>query len=82
MEEQPITPNLPELVQLSKPVDEFSGTEGIYLLPHHDAEIERLQKQHEFIKSATGGFLTNIELPADASILDCGCADGQYNSSN
>lgn len=74
--EDPVAPNVPVSVQLSKPVDEFSGTEGIYLLPHHDAEIERLQKQHAFIKSATGGLLTNVYLPKEASILDCGCADG------
>ncbi len=66
---------------LRKPVDEFHGTEGVYLLPHNREEIGRLQKQHEFIKSATGGQLAPIHLGTKASVLDSGCADGLFTSS-
>ena len=57
----------------------FVGTEGAYMLPHHAKEIERLQRQHRFMFSSTGGDLLRVPLP-DASqkikVLDCGCADG------
>lgn len=78
--EDPIIPSDLQTTQLRKPVDEFHGTEGVYLLPHHRDEIERLQKQHEFIKSATSGQLTPIHLGTKASVLDCGCADGLFTS--
>lgn len=57
--------------------DEFHGTEGNYLLPHHAEEIKRLQRQHEFIKSSTKGALTSLCLPRNARVLDSGCADGR-----
>lgn len=60
-------------------LDEFCGTEGVYLLPHHQDEIDRLQRQHNFIKTATDGQLVPVKLPAGARILDSGCADGTYN---
>jgi hypothetical protein len=59
--------------------DEFSGTEGVYLLPHHQEEIKRLQRQHFFIKAATDDKLTSVELPKGARVLDSGCADGECN---
>ncbi|THC97375.1 hypothetical protein EYZ11_003148 [Aspergillus tanneri] len=58
--------------------DEFSGTEGVYLLPHHHEEIKRLQRQHFFIKAATDDRLTTVELPTGARVLDSGCADGTW----
>ncbi|KAE8148716.1 putative methyltransferase [Aspergillus avenaceus] len=58
--------------------DEFRGTEGIYLLPHHQEEIKRLQRQHFFIKAATDDKLTSVELPPGARVLDSGCADGTW----
>jgi len=58
-------------------INEFKGTEGIYLLPHHVEEIERLRRQHQFIKSSTNNELTHLDLPLNARILDSGCADGR-----
>ena len=74
--EDPIHPQVahPSIEKQTK--DEFSGTEGIYLLPHYKEEIERLQRQHAFIKAATNGELTNVNLPTGARVLDTGCADG------
>jgi hypothetical protein len=57
----------------------FTGSEGVYLLPHHVKEIERLQKQHYFMNSSTGGVLLatpNVQGNAPLRILDAGCADG------
>jgi len=62
---------------VSPVADDFSGTEGVYLLPHHQEEIERLQRQHEFIKASNDGALTNVNLPDGAKVLDSGCADGE-----
>ena len=58
-------------------INEFNGTEGIHLLPHHVEEIERLRRQHQFIKSSTNNELTHLDLPLNARILDSGCADGK-----
>lgn len=58
---------------------EFSGTEGTYLLPHHQEEIARLERQHYFIKAATDGKLTPVDLPVGARVLDSGCADGMFD---
>ncbi|PVH92472.1 putative methyltransferase [Periconia macrospinosa] len=72
-------PIQPQAVPLgNEKVDEFSGTEGVYLLPHHREEIERLQRQHEFIKAATNNKLTPLDLPEGARVLDSGCADGNW----
>lgn len=59
---------------------EFSGTEGIYLLPHHQKEIDRLRKQHKFMNSTTGGFLLvtpNLHGTGPLRVLDAGAADGE-----
>lgn len=57
----------------------FEGTEGHYMLPHHQTEIERLKRQHSFVKDSTDGELLSFALPESASqlrVLDSGCADG------
>ena len=72
----PIQPQLTHPAIEKQTKDHFSGTEGIYLLPHYKEEIERLQRQHAFIKAATNGELTNVKLPTGAKVLDAGCADG------
>ena len=57
----------------------FSGTEGVYLLPHHQQEIDRLQRQHRFMKGTTDGALLVVPLPNNQNtirVLDSGCADG------
>ena len=56
----------------------FAGTEGIYHLPHHAKEIERLQQQHAFIRSSTGSILITapIEGKNVIRVLDSGAADG------
>jgi hypothetical protein len=60
----------------------FAGTEGIYLLPHHIKEIERLRKQHEFILSSCGGVLVTAPLKQPKiNVLDCGAADGVFSPS-
>ncbi|OJJ78515.1 class I SAM-dependent methyltransferase [Aspergillus glaucus CBS 516.65] len=74
---QPMPIHLPS--EGNKPQDEFRGTEGAYLLPHHQDEIERLQRQHFFIKAATDDKLTPIDLPIGARVLDSGCADGELS---
>ncbi|KAL9596516.1 MAG: hypothetical protein Q9219_005737 [cf. Caloplaca sp. 3 TL-2023] len=56
----------------------FSGTEGVYMLPHHQQEIDRLQRQHRFMKGTTDGALLDIPLPSvrkQIQVLDSGCAD-------
>lgn len=57
----------------------FLGTEGIYLLPHHQLEIKRLQKQHNFLLSSTNGILLTVPLQnkSDWRVLDSGAADGK-----
>lgn len=57
----------------------FLGTEGVYMLPHHIQEIDRLQRQHRFMKSTTGGALVVAPFPSEGKtlrVLDSGCADG------
>ena len=56
----------------------FSGTEGVYMLPHHVQEINRLQRQHRFMKSTTDGVQLVVPLSKrqKVRVLDCGCADG------
>lgn len=57
----------------------FSGTEGVYMLPHHQQEIDRLQRQHRFMKGTTDGALLATPLPTNQitlRVLDSGCADG------
>ncbi|GKZ76891.1 hypothetical protein AnigIFM56816_008997 [Aspergillus niger] len=58
----------------------FVGTEGIYNLPHHQREIDRLQRQHNLILSSTGGLLLSTPLESNATlrILDAGAADGTW----
>jgi hypothetical protein len=58
----------------------FRGTEGVYMLPHHAKEIDRLTKQHLFMRSTT----ENLQLAnpitygaKELRVLDCGCADGK-----
>lgn len=75
--EDPIQPQAVPTPPTRENVDEFSGTEGVYLLPHHKEEIERLQRQHEFIKAATNDSLTPVNLREGARVLDSGCADGE-----
>ena len=75
--EDPIQPQAAHLPVETREKDEFTGTEGVYLLPHHKEEIERLQRQHEFIKVACDGELTNVKLSTSARVLDTGCADGK-----
>jgi hypothetical protein len=59
-------------------VDRFAGTEGIYAMPHHPSEIERLQKQHALLLSSTGGVLVTIPLDkSEIRVLDSGAADGE-----
>lgn len=63
-------------------VNLFAGTEGIYHLPHHAKEIERLRKQHAFIVSSTGGVLVTAPLKQSTiKVLDSGAADGEERSS-
>lgn len=57
---------------------QFTGTEGVYLLPHNEAEIERLQRQHRFLGSATNSKLLQYPLQRGAKVLDSGCADGTF----
>lgn len=61
-------------------IEAFGGTEGHYMLPHHQTEIERLRRQHELVKSSTSDQLLGFPLPSSESelrVLDCGCADGK-----
>lgn len=58
---------------------QFTGTEGAYLLPHNQGEIERLQRQHQFLGSATNHQLLQYPLPNSARVLDSGCADGMFD---
>ncbi|KAF2806144.1 uncharacterized protein BDZ99DRAFT_466411 [Mytilinidion resinicola] len=57
----------------------FTGTEGIYLLPHHIKEIERLRTQHNLILSATGNTLITAPIKEPKPrVLDSGAADGTW----
>jgi hypothetical protein len=59
-------------------VNLFAGTEGIYNLPHHAKEIERLRNQHAFLLSATGGAMLLAPIKQrSVKVLDCGAADGK-----
>jgi hypothetical protein len=60
---------------------EFTGTEGVYMLPHHSKEIDRLRRQHRFMRSTTNGVLLetpNIHGTGTFAVLDAGCADGMW----
>ncbi|AEO63656.1 a3a323fe-6d63-44dc-8ac0-9f720fc8c6c6 [Thermothielavioides terrestris] len=60
-------------------VNLFAGTEGIYNLPHHAKEIERLRNQHAFLLSATGGAMLLAPIKQrSVKVLDCGAADGTW----
>lgn len=52
-----------------------------YLLGATKQEVERLQKQHAWIKRAINGKIVfapvDLQKP-DLKILDVGCADGEY----
>jgi hypothetical protein len=58
----------------------FTGSEGVYLLPHHEKEILRLQTQHNFMNTSTDGILLATPNVVNENgllrILDAGCADG------
>ena len=73
--EKPVSPVVAPLSAQKQ--DEFNGTEGDYLLPHHKTEIDRLKRQHFFMKAATDDKLTPVDLPIGAMVLDSGCADGK-----
>ncbi|ODM21791.1 hypothetical protein SI65_02635 [Aspergillus cristatus] len=76
--EAPLQPLPVQPLLENQPQDEFSGTEGVYFLPNHQDEIERLKRQHFFIKAATDDKLIPIDLPTGARVLDSGCADGTW----
>jgi hypothetical protein len=64
-------------VQSDGKANPFAGTEGIYLLPHHIKEIERLRTQHNLILSSTGNFLITAPIKEPKPrVLDSGAADG------
>jgi SAM-dependent methyltransferase len=70
-----ITEKMPEPVG-------FLGSEGVYMLPHHASEIERLTKQHHFMATTTDGLLLAAATTAGncpLKVLDAGCADGKYS---
>lgn len=74
---QPRAAHLDAMPQVNKAA--FSGTEGVYMLPHHVQEIDRLRRQHWFMKGTTDGALLVSKLPSDQKtlrVLDSGCADG------
>lgn len=74
------TASRPVAVTGSVPLPSFSGTEGAYMLPHHQQEIDRLTRQHRFMNSTTGGQLLitpNIKEKKELRVLDCGAADGK-----
>ncbi|EAQ87473.1 hypothetical protein CHGG_04092 [Chaetomium globosum CBS 148.51] len=57
----------------------FTGTEGIYLLPHHAKEIERLREQHALILFSTGNVLVTAPLrQPKIRVLDCGASEGTW----
>ena len=71
-------------LQATEPIPQFKsnaflGTEGVYMLPHHIKEIDRLRRQHRFMKSTTDGALVVTPLQSEGKtlrVLDSGCADG------
>ncbi|KAI4251097.1 MAG: hypothetical protein LQ352_005064 [Teloschistes flavicans] len=76
---QPRAAHLDAMPQVNKAA--FSGTEGVYMLPHHVQEIDRLRRQHWFMKGTTDGALLVSKLPSDQKtlrVLDSGCADGTW----
>lgn len=81
-----LCPKLTMTTKLQKPIgrgNAFQGTEGIYLLPHHPNELERVKLCHGLMLSDTGNVLIKSPLPAAGStirILDSGCADGVFPS--
>lgn len=59
----------------------FLGSEGVYMLPHHAKEIERLTKQHHLLATTTEGLLLAPSVTAGnvpLKVLDAGCADGTW----
>jgi hypothetical protein len=69
------------LVSINGTSNPFAGTEGIYLLPHHIKEIERLRTQHNFILSSTGNTLITAPISnKKVRVLDSGAADGISSS--
>lgn len=75
-----LSENLVDNYQNTSPASgQFTGTEGAYLLPHTEVEIERLQRQHRFFGSATNRKLLQYPLQSGAKVLDSGCADGTSN---
>ncbi|POR31210.1 Uncharacterized protein TPAR_08582 [Tolypocladium paradoxum] len=71
----------PMAVTGSKKLPPFSGTEGIYMLPHHPREIERLQRQHFFMSSTTDGQLLVVPVihqRKSLRVLDSGAANGTW----
>ncbi|KAK1253848.1 hypothetical protein MKX07_001925 [Trichoderma sp. CBMAI-0711] len=75
------TASRPVAVTGSVPLPSFTGTEGAYMLPHHQQEIDRLTRQHRFMNSTTGGQLLvtpNIKEKKELRVLDCGAADGTW----
>ena len=58
----------------------FKGTEGVYMLPHHAKEIDRLTKQHVLMRSTTADLQLATPITSgtkELRVLDCGCADGR-----
>lgn len=58
----------------------FKGTEGVYMLPHHVKEIDRLTRQHIFMRSSTEDLQLATPITSGAKelrVLDCGAADGK-----
>ncbi|KAK4141751.1 uncharacterized protein C8A04DRAFT_30595 [Dichotomopilus funicola] len=57
----------------------FAGSEGIYHLPHHAKEVDRLQRQSELILSSTQNVLITAPLkPGKVKVLDSGASDGSW----
>lgn len=56
----------------------FAGSEGIYHLPHHAKEVDRLQRQSALILSSTQNVLITAPLkPGKVKVLDSGASDGE-----
>jgi hypothetical protein len=70
-----------DVVPKSHKSNAFQGTEGVYMLPHHLKEIDRLTRQHVFMRSSTGDVQIAPKVTANATelrVLDCGAADGTW----
>lgn len=66
-----------QITSVEQEANPFAGTEGIYLLPHHIKEIERLRTQHRFILSSTDNTLITAPIKeGKLRVLDSGAADG------